>query len=249
MGLANAISANYRCKSNMTADGARVIEDIRSELCQMPGHASYFSEAIEAERKRIDGLGVNYGPRVDYDFNRRLAFETLSHLPSPEAIGVLGSYLSDERDFHEIKLSAETDECVSGGSTGNSTHAIKALENSDLRDKPYQEGSIVDRGAVKAAWIAWWDEIKSGRRTFSFKGQAVEYRFKPDGTWDTIPIANPPDDGPQLVSVAAPMNSKDDSAPRASTGEQKPNGSWVWIVTGMIGGLALVLWLGVRRFA
>ena len=35
---------------------------------------------------------------------------------------------------------------------------------------------------------AWWEEIKSGKRAFSYKGQKVEYRFKPDGTWETIAL-------------------------------------------------------------
>ncbi len=38
---------------------------------------------------------------------------------------------------------------------------------------------------------------KIDRRSFSFKGQKVEYRFKPDGTWETFAMTNPPDDGPK----------------------------------------------------
>lgn len=43
-------------------------------------------------------------------------------------------------------------------------------------------------------WREGHEEVKSGQRPFSFKGQKVGYRFKPDGRWDTLPIANPPDD-------------------------------------------------------
>jgi hypothetical protein len=46
-------------------------------------------------------------------------------------------------------------------------------------------------------WQSWYAEVKSGRKTFSFKGQSVEYRFNPDGTWETIAVANPPDDAPK----------------------------------------------------
>ena len=60
-------------------------------------------------------------------------------------------------------------------------------------------------------WQNWYAEIKSGKRTFSFKGQSVEYRFNPNGTWETLAMANPPDDGlkpqPSKPEAARPEKS------------------------------------------
>lgn len=143
----------------------------------IPSHASYLENVIEKERQKVEGVAFNSGPRIDYDFNRRLVFETLTHLPSPEAVMVLGEYLSDERDLHELTAEhTEGESCITGGSTGNATYSTKALERSALRDKPYRAGTVYDNKLAKAAWLAWWEKIKSGDKAFSFKGQTVEYR-------------------------------------------------------------------------
>jgi hypothetical protein len=56
-------------------------------------------------------------------------------------------------------------------------------------------------------WQKWYEEVKSGKRTFSFKGQVMEYRFRQDGTWETFPISHPPVDAPKpTVAVASPEN-------------------------------------------
>ena len=78
-----------------------------------------------------------------------------------------------------------------------------AIREIGLRNPPEPlDGLALYPDDLLAATRAWWEEVKSGKLTFSFKGQAVEYRFRPDGTWETIPIANPPDDGPKPAPAA-----------------------------------------------
>jgi hypothetical protein len=98
---------------------------------------------------------------------------------------------------------------------------------------------------------SWWEEVKSGKRTFSFKGQAVEYRFRPDGTWETIPIANPPDDGPKPVPAAP--DSEIQTPPSETVDSVKPEDHYLlWWITGIAGVLlavALALFIKFRRTA
>lgn len=209
--------------------------DIQLTLLAIPGHAQHFADAIEKERKEVEDVRFNLGPRIDYDRNRMWYFETLAHLPSPEMVKVLGEYLSDERDRHEMTPEeTKGQSCISGGSTGNSSYSAKALENCPLRNKPYRKGTLHDIDEAKSSWRAWWEQIKSGGKTFSFAGQEVEYRFKPDGTWETIALTNPSSDAPK-------------STKRFNSLPSRTGDSWPWIVGTTLMGLALVAWLGFRK--
>jgi hypothetical protein len=172
-----------------TPEALTLYNQAQSAILDFEGHATLFGNLIEDERGKVAHLPANTGPRVSYDFNRQIVFETLVHIPSPETVKVLGEYLSDERDLHEMTPEETAGQsCLSGGSTGNSTYATKALEKSALRSKPYRPGSVLENDVAKAAWRKWWGGIEAGRETFSFSGQNVEYRFKPDGTWETLSL-------------------------------------------------------------
>jgi len=196
---------------------------LQSAFLSIPGHAEYFRDKIERERAALKPDQF----RGSYDDYRRLCFEELSHLPSPETINVLGDYLSDERDAAKEAVWEPVDFFLIGVEP-NSDHAREALEKIGLRNTSFAEPDVGKwplkgdysnreeymlirfrylvalREASLKPWLAWYVEVKEGKRTFSFKGQKVEYRFTPDGTWETLPIAHPPDDGPK---PAKPMMS------------------------------------------
>jgi hypothetical protein len=212
-----------------------IFKKIQDEFLSTPGHAQFFIDEIERERAALDprlrSSSLHY-LRVKY------IQETLVCLPSPETVKVLGNYLSDERDLIPPYISGGE---YMSGSPGNSRLACSSLRMIGLRDVSL--GSTCDNIRIEdenlASACAWWEEVKSGKRTFSFMGQAVEYRFRSDGTWDTIPIANPPDDAPKpvverITATTAPP-------PPAARGN-----AWAWILTAMIGALALVVWGGLR---
>jgi len=99
MSLATEIAGN-RKHVRLLDEDARSLTDVAvCELCQIPGHARYFADELERkwEIAKEDPWGV--GKRCSYDFERRTYLvQTLPHLPSPETVMVLGSYLEDERD-------------------------------------------------------------------------------------------------------------------------------------------------------
>jgi hypothetical protein len=82
----------------------------------------------------------------------------------------------------------------------------------------------------------WWDDIKSGNRAFSFLGQKVEYRFKPDGTWETIALANPPNDAPEATK--ARDSNEERAAKRLSQPPERQDHPqttfWIWLLGGLL---------------
>ena len=96
-------------------------------------------------------------------------------------------------------------------------------------------------------WQSWWEEIKSGKRTFSFKGKKVEYRFKPDGTWETLAMANPPDDGPK-PTPAKPESTRPEKNPPPTPDKPPaaPNTRTGILVSAILLGLGL-FWYVIRR--
>jgi len=230
----------------------RVYRAIQDVVLSIPGHAEYFSSEIETARKTLGTLTYE----VSYERKRTWLFETLSHLPSPETIKILGHYLNDDRDLADAPK--WTSDGILMGLNPNSRLALNTLENIGLRDPGFSTPEVGEwpdaknyatrEEAKRAAWNyidtkrkteiepwrEWYAELTSGQRTFSFKGQAVEYRFKPDGTWETIPIANPPDDAPKTSEpVPEPSDAKRQEKGRPATGTDDGQYPWPWIGLGI----------------
>lgn len=225
----------------------KIYEKLQFEFLSIPGHARYYRDEIERERKTVEHLERNQGKRSSYNRNRKSHFETLAHLPSPETIGVLGDFLADERD--KSQLGVENLDHI----PGNSAWSVMALSAIGLRQPPVDGFHYFEEGDVER-WRGWWEEIKSGKRNFSFKGQAMEYRFKPDGTWETIAMVNPPDDSPTSGSAEAPGPIKRPLPPTSPTPDQPPPpaspmlSQW-WIIGGGILALVAAAFLFKRRHA
>jgi hypothetical protein len=169
--------------------------------------------------------------------------ETLQHLPSPETVKALGEMLKEE--WQRVLPPHSTVHNVPGALGKN---AMRTLLELPLREMPTPH---YDRDIAKeqlSAWQQWYAEVKSGQRAFSFKGQSVEYRFKPDGTWDTIPLANPPDDAPEV-----PEARPDDRRPVTQQPKEQPPGNAeknfrTYLPAALAALLALAAgWFGMRR--
>lgn len=211
----------------------RIYASLQIEFISIPGHARYFADKIEWERKSLQP-GVH---PLDYDRHRQRSFETLAHLPSPETVKVLGNFLRDERD-REVAVWSEAggEKHSSGGRSPNCNHAGRALGLIGLRNAPYPKGAYMED---IGKWGLWWEDIQSGKRTFSFLGQKVEYRFKPDSTWETIALANAPDDAPRAAK----------SPPAASADPIQPLVvRWAWIIAVVMLLLAGMTWVRLKRF-
>ena len=236
LGLRNM--GHRKSMAGCNPDVRSIYQEIQKELLSIPGHARYFAEEIKREQKEVAEYPTSTGPRISYDRNRSKYFATLSHLPSPETIAVLGEFLSDDIDTPRYRISPDSD--WGENPKANSYGSAVTLTRIGLREPPgTRESYDADPVLHLAKTRAWWEEVKSGRRSFSFKGQAVEYRFKPDGTWDTLPIANPPDDRPQ--SVVGTTLERPIKRPESNRGESpdSPVGQTGWWA--ILGGFALVV--------
>jgi hypothetical protein len=241
--LAGEIEVNNRYKDMLSPESIAAINEARDELCRIPGHAQYLADEIESEREKIQALPPKDARRNPYNRKR---YENLKlilvNLPSPETIKVLGHYLYDERDPLPPPSPAQdwTDYAPS------SEIASEALARIGLRNHPVTMKDFMHVDAVLRN-RAWWEEVKSGKLPFSFKGQKVEYRFKPDGTWETITMANPPDDGPGRPEAGAAK--RPTRRPEAADSQTKTPSSgvpWPWILVATMLLLGGVSWRAMK---
>jgi hypothetical protein len=207
-------------------------EILRDTMLSIPNHARYFADEIKREQKEV----ATYGKlsKNEYDFHRALHFETLSHLPSPETIAVLGHFLADDVDKPRERISPNSD--WGENPRANSSHSAYTIIDIGLRNPPVSPlvRQTIDPDQCLALTRTWWEEVKSGRSSFSFKGQKVEYRFNPDGTWETLALTNPPDD------VSDPTNHIPNKTECPTKREplnpqiNRPSEAWKWIAACLV---------------
>jgi hypothetical protein len=179
----------------------------------IPGYSDYYIEQIEQSRAKAIAPGAEYRDTRNYDENRNSIFEVMANLPGPETIKLLGHYLDDLRDPREDVVVCE------GGLRPQKTLSDEEKENRRVREKPFDaayKGTNASYATVGLYRIglrnsptaqvdttnwnivehiahskAWWEKVKAGQIPFSFVRQTVEYRFRPDGTWETtqLPIS------------------------------------------------------------
>ena len=220
----------------------QIYGEIQRNFLATPGHAIHFADLIEKERATLKP--GEYGGSYD---NHRFWYlrETLSHLPSPETVKVLGHYLDDDRD---TPPPPKPDQDY-GYMPANSIIALESMLWLGMRDAPYPPYRYLDWNQtpkVLAAVRAWFAPIKSGEKSFSFRGQAVEHRFNPDGTWVSTPMANPPIDPPYPAFPAKPKLIPAPPAPAnipaAPTAQAHQPVRWLWLGGGLLVGLGVLLW-------
>lgn len=223
----------------------RVYGEIQTEILSIPGYAQYFADEIESERQKIPMLRKRDGTWRRYDRRR---FEILRlilvELPGPESVAMLGHYLHDERDPEPPSSPSQDWDSPKP----SSEIASEALAHIGLRNHPVTKKDFMHVDAIVRN-RAWWEEVKSGKRTFSFIGQNVEYRFKPDGTWETLPMVDPPDDAPGRREAGAVDRPLKRPQPSTFSEEKIPQAkSWNWAVAGaLISVLVGIFWFSIRR--
>jgi hypothetical protein len=225
---------------------------IQEEMLSIPGHAEYFGRRIREANEPLKG--PEYGKSVHEARNERMyGFQTLSNLPSPETVKVVGEMLSDtwRKEFNPPPGSEDVVMPPNSLALDAIDRCLQSLPLRDPPSVPRLMAGVDPEVAWVHPWQSWWKEIKSGRKTFSFKGQAVEYRFKPDGTWETLAMANPPDDGPKRFDPV-PAERPDKRQPSLAGAEHHEaawNGrAWIWISGVAAAVLGLLAWLKVNRW-
>jgi hypothetical protein len=221
-----------------------VLREATTELISIPGHAEFYAKPIweSYAAYRDSNHPKHTGSLTWFSWEIRIGMETLRHLPSPETVKVLGGMLSEEWE-HQSSPDSKVDP-----SQSMAKYAVTAMTLLNIRDAPSAAIEQYSAPEVLSDWQAWYEQIKSGQRAFSFKGQAVEYRFKPGGTWETIPIANPPDDAPE-VPEASPADKRTISqVKKESPPENAGKNFRPFLLAALAGLIALAAaWFGFRR--
>ena len=158
-----------------------VFRAAQAALLTIPGHAEYYRdkilntrEAVKEELKGIDterrlGSLTHYSYKFsDFNNERMYGLQTLEHLPSAETVRVLGELLSDEW-VSPIPIQGEKLDTPLCGS------AVVVLERLPIANKPIKNPRDVPDAEKLESWRRWFQQIKDGKRTFRFEGDATEY--------------------------------------------------------------------------
>lgn len=214
------------------SDDVAVFRRFQNRLISIPGHSKCYVDLLESERSRVkDRAGEN-----SYDRNRSWYLSTVSQLPSPETVKVLGEYLPDERDYEEMVAPPGT-ACPTRGRESNAGMAASAFTGLGLRNPPVERFDFQNY-ANKDLWRQWYAKVSAGEIAFSFLGKKEEHRFKPDGTWETVSLPGAPDDGYKLLERPEPApviyepNGKE-ASPAPAPGPAAKNVT-LWIVAGLL---------------
>lgn len=138
-----------------------VYKRVQEILISTPGHAEYFGRKIAKTPRNSD---------------RNYWYQYLANMPSPETVRVLGELLADDSERPEL---ADDDSNLEAYMMAmpNSDRAVEALTK--LLDNPPPNGFpdyIFSRDLE--TWRNWYEDVKSGRQTFRFKGDPVHYDLR-----------------------------------------------------------------------
>jgi hypothetical protein len=201
------------------------------KIVKVPNHAKYFQDQINScfdpvNKERVLSKGNE---------QRYLIRETLCHIPSPEMVWLLGEMLEDERgkiDDPKNRL----------GATSNADWACSALMLIGLENMPVPRGKgmmpVESAYLRKDTWKLWWWPIKAGNRSFSFAGQEVEYRFRNDGSYETI----------SKNGVPKKSTIRDSNEPMQAE-ESKPRQRWLIFLSGCLVLLGWMWWKSKQKAA
>ncbi len=192
-------------------------------LISIPGHAQYFANELERIRSE---------PNADQRKRAWVIRDTLSHIPSPETVSVLGNLLSDERDSPPPPRLGQ--DWVDDPS--NAVLAALALSKIGLKDSPFPSRVNEKTPDLLPAAVIWWEKIKSGEREFSFAGTEISYRFKPDGTWDSGLLSEPP-------KTLTPSKREQSRLEHPKTAEEPESQWWPWCVAVVVAVVGCAGWI------
>lgn len=148
------------------------------KLTAIPGHAEYFGEKAWKLYRTYqggyeEGKGAFYYPVYQKDGGE--ALRTLSLLPSVETVGVLGKML--EEDWEQPGFEAAEERGDIPHTFGmRALSAFSRMPIANPPSKPVRHTTWI-RDNI-GTWRDWYAEIESGRRTFRFIGDPVEYDLR-----------------------------------------------------------------------
>jgi len=184
-------------------------------LISIPGHAEYYRQKMEdgmawvksqpnGERALLAGA---FGPKQSE------IFQVLELMPSPEAVKVLGEYLSDERGWdpekgHPIPTDGED---LMHMQIKNCDKAVRSLAR--MIENPPEAENVHPRFSLPT-WRLWYNQVKAGNRTFRFKGDPTEYDLNGPASATKTPDAKRSD---RRAIADSSVESKKESGSKAPT--------------------------------
>jgi hypothetical protein len=172
------------------------------------------------------------GNPFNYNRARGWGIPRLGKLPHHGSVRVLGEFLyDDELPGFDTELEA----AVNGGTRSNCIFAIRALGR--LIEKPPVQGDPENytRDDVRA-WQLWFEQVKTGNRTFRLKGDPQEYGLAGPVREAAPPLNVGPGDSQPASEQSSASDKRDSRIP------------FVGIVAA-VALLSLALWTVARRNA
>lgn len=161
-------SATYLDNNDSLA--VEVHKEIQSALLAIPDHAEYYQDQVLRAQERYRNQGGNEA-WFDYRGKIGAAFQIFPHLSSPEGVRALGELLSNDWVPPGNDTAPQSEKFAP-----LSVSARVALQKFPLVDKPFKDPITKQNVAdANAAWLLWYEQIKSGNRTFRFEGDPTEY--------------------------------------------------------------------------
>ena len=182
---------------SMDHEQRAIFDKAQSAMLSIPGHARYYQEKIERtrellrhyeslpseEKRRMEEeyreRKENLSMALNYDSVRGEAFTILGLLPSAEAVAVLGHFLEDPegRDGKDVlgnPIFTGSDMLPAAPNCGKAYYSLsKLIEHPPVPPTGFEDVELNQERAD--AWKQWWSEVKSGKRTYRFKGSPIEY--------------------------------------------------------------------------
>jgi hypothetical protein len=130
-----------------------------------------------AQNEELPHLGYSYEEAME-------SLRNLKFLPTSESVSVLASYLKHPEGRNGTMASGQP---YPMSPRGISITAAGVLTEMGIEHPPVRPPMTAEDIWTKVdAWAEWWDEVKSGKRTYRFQGSPVEYG--PDGPVDPSTI-------------------------------------------------------------
>jgi len=181
-GIAKAMNSFHQSKGRLDVQPATdLLKEAQSELVSIPGHAEHYRKKMEEGMARFEATPEGRRSLLMGAFGSRQSeiFKALEVMPSPEAVKVLGDYLSDERGWdsnkgHEVPVDSEGNIDGEGlvNVQRNCNVAVRSLAR--LIENPPESENVYPPVALPA-WRLWYNQVKAGNRTYRFKGDPTEY--------------------------------------------------------------------------
>lgn len=245
--LGNALRKISMFNIFQVAERVEVYDLAQQKLLAIPGHALFYRDKVNELREQVKAGNLSMD---NWSSGKRPYFEALAHMPSEEAVEVLGGFAEDKFGF--VFSDDPKDLDVPGLKEYDYSHldyeinfsvclpATKALETL-IEDPPARAGQReYDRQAL---WAYWWKEVKAGKRKYRFKGSSVEHPINPPP--GTIREARRP--AREMDAASATMTA-DKPDPFSPKNEKPKNGSLQWpVFAGIAAILAALVTYFLRR--